>query len=204
VARPESSVAIVGGAGVLASDALTWLLTTGGHRVIGAFADVAELTHATREGRPRPAAIIVAANDYTGNQMAVIEIRRAFPELKILLLSDSASAAVVGCVIDQRVDGLVLHSDGAEELARALRHILAGRSVMPAGWHAASREPSGALGVLTMREREVLELVGAGLSNREIAERLMISCNTVKFHLRTIYTRLGVRGRLEATQLLTS
>jgi DNA-binding NarL/FixJ family response regulator len=203
MAGPEPTVAIVGGAGVLDSDALTWLLTSAGNRVIGAFADVAELGRTVREGGPCPVVIVVAAHDDAGGQRAVIEARRAYPQQKILLLSDTASPAVVGCVIDQRIDGLVLHSDGAGEVARALGHILAGRSVMPAGWHSASLKPSGALTVLSVREREVLELAGAGLSNREIAERLVISCNTVKFHLSAIYSRLGVRSRLQATQLLS-
>jgi two-component system nitrate/nitrite response regulator NarL len=203
VARPEPTIAIVGETGALGGEALAWLLRSGGNRVIGPFSDVAGLTAATGEGGLAPQAIVVAAGGGAGGQRVVVEARRAYPEQRILLLCESVSAAVVGCVIEQHVDGLILHSDGAEQVARALRHVLEGRSVMPAGWHAASLEPSGALGVLSPREREVLELVAAGFSNREIAERLVISCNTVKFHLRTIYTTLGVRSRLQATQLLS-
>ena len=56
--------------------------------------------------------------------------------------------------------------------------------------------------MLSEREREVIELAAAGRSNREIAEQLVISLNTVKFHLRTIYSRLGVHNRVQATQAL--
>jgi DNA-binding NarL/FixJ family response regulator len=84
----------------------------------------------------------------------------------------------------------------------ALHHVLAGRAVMPAGWHAASVKLNPALASLSTRERQVLELAAAGSSNKEIAARLVISLNTVKFHLRTIYSRLGVHNRVQATQAI--
>ena len=54
------------------------------------------------------------------------------------------------------------------------------------------------IGPLTDREREVLALVGAGLSNIEIARRLFLVEGTVKSYLSTIFTRLGVRNRVQA------
>ncbi len=54
---------------------------------------------------------------------------------------------------------------------------------------------------LTDREREVLELVATGITNREVAQQLFISINTVKVHLRNIYTKLGADSRTEATMI---
>jgi LuxR family maltose regulon positive regulatory protein len=57
---------------------------------------------------------------------------------------------------------------------------------------AASGEP------LSEHEQRVLRLIAAGLSNREAADELYVSVNTVKWHLRNIYSKLDVRGRVEA------
>ncbi len=60
------------------------------------------------------------------------------------------------------------------------------------------RLPSPALHVLTKRERETLALLYRGHSNRSMADQLYITENTVKFHLKNIYSKLGVGSRLQA------
>jgi DNA-binding NarL/FixJ family response regulator len=142
---------------------------------------------------------LVDGDDRMCGNRAVAELSRAHPSLKIMLLCETLTPAIVRCAIDAGIDGVVLKSDSIEDLIAALGHILDGRAVMPAGWQAVPAESErDPLGSLSTREREVLELVAAGLRNREIAERLMISSNTVKFHLRAIYARLGVRNRVQA------
>ncbi len=88
---------------------------------------------------------------------------------------------------------------GAEPAARSLRQVLRGRGVSaPRGPRAATREhPAG----LTRRERDVLELLGEGLTNAEIAGRLVISEKTVGHHVSSILGKLGVRSRYDAAKL---
>jgi two-component system response regulator DevR len=202
VTATEPRIAIVGGVGALATEALTWMLTKMGNRVVGVYPNVRELGSVLSAGGPELQAAIVDTDEQAAGLAAVAEVRCAYPELKILLLCEVASSAVVRCAIDEYADGVVLKSETVEEVVSALRHVLAGRAVMPVGWQAASLEPEpGArLAVLSVREREVLDLVTVGMSNEEIAKRLVISPNTVKFHLRMIYSRLGVHNRVQATR----
>jgi DNA-binding NarL/FixJ family response regulator len=202
VKATDPRIAIVGGAGGLATEALTWILTKSGNHVVGAYSTVGELGSVLRSGHHELQAAIVDADEQTAGLSAVAEIRCGYPELKILLLCEVVSPAVVRCAIDEHADGIVLKSETVEEVVLALRHVLAGRSVMPMGWQAASLkpEPPTVTAQLSVRERQVLDLVTAGMSNEEVAKRLVISSNTVKFHLRMIYSRLGVHNRVEATR----
>lgn len=203
MAAVEAGIAIVGGAGAVVTDALTWLLTESGSRVVGSYLDFATLEAALRDGAQAPDVAVVDAEDPGAGPLAVSALRHAYPDLKILLLCEVVSPALVGCVIDEHVDGVVLKDDAPAEMIVALRHVLEGRAVMPRGWHKASLEREAVVRVLSTREREVLELAAAGLSNKEIAERLVISINTVKFHLRGIYCSLGVHNRVQASRAMS-
>jgi DNA-binding NarL/FixJ family response regulator len=110
--------------------------------------------------------------------------------------------------------GFLLKDAGRERLVEAVRTVAAGESLFapsvlqrlvshfverpPAG----AARPRGALAELSEREIEVLELVGRGLSNAEIAEALVISQATVKTHVRHMLQKLGLRDRVQALALV--
>jgi DNA-binding NarL/FixJ family response regulator len=200
VAGLEPGIAIVGGAGALVTEALAWVLTKSGNRVVGSFASPREMGALARARDRDLQAAIVYTDDPAAGPEAVAEIKCAYPDLKILLLCEAATPAVVRCAIEEQAEGIVLTSDTAEEVALALRHVLEGRAVMPAGWQAASLQEDAPLAALSAREREILDLLACGMSNKEIASHLTISSNTVKFHLRAIYSTLGVHNRVQAMQ----
>ena len=82
-----------------------------------------------------------------------------------------------------------------DEAVRELRRL--GHRVV----RAAEGDPaSGPLAALTAREREIAELVAAGRTNREVADQLVLSPRTIEAHLRNIYSKLGVRSRVELTR----
>jgi DNA-binding NarL/FixJ family response regulator len=203
VADADAGIAIVGGAGALVTDALAWMLTTSGSRVLGCYENVGALERALRGDAQTLHVAVVDAEDPAAGPAAVTALRRAYPYLKILLLCEAVSPVLVNCASEEDVDGVVLKSDTAEEMILALHHLLEGRAVMPAGWYGALLEREKVVRVLSVRESEVLDLAAAGLSNKEIAERLVISPNTVKFHLREIYQILGVRNRLQASRAIS-
>jgi len=208
VAESDSSadgplVALLGGIAALTAEALAWTFQQNGVRVMGPYASVHELQLAWPAGGAQIDAVVIDAHG-PASGTAAAEIRRAHPAVKILLLCEVASREIVRCVLAEGIEGVVLKSDSAREMIVALRHVLGGRSVMPAGWQlaaVAADEDDAALASLSAREHEILDLAGAGMSNREIGARLVISPNTVKFHLRTIYARLGVRNRLQAARV---
>ena len=86
------------------------------------------------------------------------------------------------------------------DAVQVLQHVTHGRTSFPPTLLERLTERPDTRGLST-RQMEVLEELARGRSNDEIARRLFISTNTVKFHLRAIYDRLGVHNRVEAAQL---
>jgi DNA-binding NarL/FixJ family response regulator len=106
-----------------------------------------------------------------------------------LLKRSSPEALIEGIKVVAAGDGLL-----APSVTRRLIQEFARRPGPPA-------PPAAPLGTLTQREREVLALIGAGLSNGELAARLYISEATVKTHVKRILMKLGLRDRIQAVVL---
>jgi two-component system response regulator DesR len=119
-------------------------------------------------------------------------IRKASPPTRVLLISGSgrmspAAARAAGA------SGFVSKDWDAREVARAVRTVGLGMTVFTP----AAEQPAP---LLTEREREVLDLIAAGSTNREIAQRLFLSPHTVKEHTSALYRKLSARNRAEAVQ----
>jgi two-component system response regulator DesR len=198
---PEPRVALLGARPGLVSEALSGVLADAGNRVLGACSTCEQLDAlAVDGGAPQVVLVDFDGSGVDGHTLA--RMRHTDPAIRIVVLCAEVSPAVVRCALNDGVDGVVLKSDGVEQLCDAVGHALAGRAVMPTDWDAAVRGAPIPLPALSARERQVLELAGEGLSNAEIASRMMISKSTVKFHLRSAYARLGARNRVEAVRAL--
>lgn len=115
-----------------------------------------------------------------------------------LALLPVASFRILSTVLMSRLDIRCLPlTVGREEFRGAIREILGGEAPVLTVEEVAS----GPNGMLTAREQEILRELTLGQSNQEIAERLWVSANTVKTHLRKIYRKLGVGSRAEAVAL---
>jgi DNA-binding NarL/FixJ family response regulator len=101
--------------------------------------------------------------------------------------------------------GYLLKGSPAAEIAQAIRQVHAGESYLSPRIAAklvkGVTRPGGRTGLLSARERGVLRLVAAGLSNRQIAETLSISERTVKFHVTALFNKLGAENRAQAVAL---
>ena len=101
---------------------------------------------------------------------------------------------------DERLAGLLPMDATAAQIDAALRALAAGLTVRPAGDAPAVFEPlaEAAAPLLSPREFEILALIGEGASNKEVARRLGISPHTVKFHVESLFRKLGAVTRAEA------
>lgn len=192
------------GSHVFALEALgTALEARGACEVVGAFLDLSDLVRGADGDRP-DVVLIDLHGDAAEGLIVARELRERRPDVRIVLLADHADPLVVRSALDQRVEALILKSSSADQIVGAVQQVLAGHVVLPRGWDllSAGGGLGGAIESLTPRQRQVLELVAAGRSNSEIASELIISVNTVKFHVRTIYSHLGVRSRRELPQVL--
>jgi DNA-binding NarL/FixJ family response regulator len=119
-------------------------------------------------------------------------IRKASPSTRVLLISGAgrmspAAARAAGA------SGFVSKDWEAREVARAVRMVGSGMTV----FEPTAEQPAP---MLSEREREVLDLIAAGSTNREIAEQLFLSPHTVKEHTSAVYRKLQARNRAEAVQ----
>ncbi|HEX2467647.1 MAG TPA: response regulator transcription factor [Solirubrobacterales bacterium] len=143
-----------------------------------------------RSLRPDVALIDLLLRGESGAELCK-DLHSALPETRILLLS-GAGAISPAVARAAGASGFVSKDLGANDIVKAVRMVALGMEVF-------GRTEERAAG-LSGREREVIGLIAAGATNREIAERLYLSPHTVKEHTSTIYRKLGVRNRAEAVK----
>jgi DNA-binding NarL/FixJ family response regulator len=125
------------------------------------------------------------------------------PQAKVLILTTYADDASVFPALQAGARGYLTKDTGADALAAAIRAVHAGGVHLDPAVQA--RLLTAAAGTpppdeLTPREAEVLALIAEGLSNAEIAERLVVSLATVKTHVNRIFAKTGVRDRAQAVR----
>ena len=136
---------------------------------------------------------------------ATKELRARCPETQVIALTSFKEDELVKGALQAGAIGYLLKNVSADELAHAIRAARVGRPTLaPEAAQAliqSARAPAPPGADLTAREREVLHLMVQGLTNPEIAERLVIGRSTVKFHVSSILGKLGTATRTEADAL---
>ena len=175
--------------------------------VVGEASTAAEALARVPAARPQVAVLDVRLPDGDGVTVCR-ELRSQFPDLACLMLTSfSDDEALMGAVM-AGASGYVLKDIRGGDLVGAVRTVAAGGSLLDARSTAQvlarmRERPKDPLDVLTEQERKILELIGEGLTNRQIGERLYLAEKTVKNHVSSLLAKLGLQRRTQAAVLVT-
>jgi DNA-binding NarL/FixJ family response regulator len=135
-----------------------------------------------------------------GGLQCLEQIRTEHPSVRVLVLTAYSDGESMRAALEGGAAGFALKTEPPQQTVASIRQVYRGQLVFPLAarrWllrTPALAEPTQP----TDREMEILALVSEGLTNAQIARRLRVSDNTVKFHLQNVYLKLGVRNRTEA------
>jgi DNA-binding NarL/FixJ family response regulator len=167
--------------------------------MVGEAANAGDAIKGYREHRPDIVLMDVRLPDMTGIE-AVIAIRKDFPNARIIMLTTSEGDAEIKRALEAGAHGYMLKSMPPKEVVESIRQVHAGKKRIPQeiAAHLAEHYSDE---TLTTREIEVLNQIGGGNRNRDIAERLFISEETVKVHIKHIMEKLGASDRTQAVAI---
>jgi DNA-binding NarL/FixJ family response regulator len=147
---------------------------------------------------------------------ATAEIMTEHPETGVLVLTTFDDDASIAGALQAGARGYLTKDASREDIGAAIRSVARGQatfdrqvsarlvsglqqSALPGSSGSSGQELPG-LAELTPREREVLQLIGDGLNNAEIADRLFVSTATVKTHINNLFSKLNLRDRAQAVR----
>ena len=179
-----------------------------GIEVVGAGADGLEAVNLVAELDPDVLLIDLKMPRCDGVE-ATKQIRARYPRTEVVVLTTYADDDSVLNALRAGARGFLTKDADAEAIARALHAAAAGQSTLDGdaqrrlveaatSGHGQHNAPAELAEGLTAREIEVLRLIAAGLSNTEIARRLVVSEATVKTHVNHLFTKAGLRDRAQA------
>ncbi|MDX2530957.1 response regulator transcription factor [Streptomyces europaeiscabiei] len=180
--------------------------------VIGEAANVEQALVRVPALRPQVAVLDVRLPDGDGVTVCR-ELRSQMPELACLMLTSFDDEEALLDSIMAGASGYVLKQIQGSDLVSAVRTVAAGQSLLDPSATARlmarlrqdqqPEEEPDALPGLTTREREILALIGEGLTNRQIGQRLYLAEKTVKNHISRLLAKLGVERRIQAAVIAT-
>ncbi len=186
-------------------DGITSLLEAAGYQVVAQVGDGRMALESTRQLQPDLVLLDIDMPDMTGLE-ALDRIKEEFPDIRVVILTVSNDDRDLFAAIERGADGYLLKDLQAHDFIEMLQGVERGDAAITRKTAARlmnrfkkmAEQDIGGANQLTDRELEVLDKVGDGMANRDIAQVLFISENTVKYHLRNILQKLGAKNRTEA------
>ncbi len=165
-------------------------------QVVGEAPDGTEAVKLAQELEPRVIVMDMAMPGLNGMQ-ASIEILKVLPKTAILMLSMYSEENYVRNALDAGAKGYILKDAMDIDLATAIKQVAAGQRVVAPGLLSSMPEADADHGKLTNREKQILQLIAEGKSNKEIAALLELSVNTVSVHRANLMEALGIHRTAE-------
>jgi len=204
VSRPESiRVVVVDDHSVVRSGLAAFLLAFDDLQLVGEAGSGQEAVALCASVEPDVVLMDLIMPEMDG-AAATEAIRRTRPDVQVIALTSFKEEDLVQRALQAGAIGYLLKNVSGDELAKAIREARAGRPTLaPEAAQALinATRPSAPRFELSPREREVLALLVEGLNNPDIADRLVVSRSTIKFHVSSILSKLGAASRTEAVAL---
>lgn len=188
-----------------------------GLRVLASTSDVDEALERARASNPDVVMLSLGLANH--NSLMLTEtIRRELPDTKVIVTGLLASQVDVAAYVRAGASGFIMRDASFEELFETIRQVATGKHVLPnalttslftqivlnADGTVAPIDRNAVRERVTAREREVIDALADGLSNKEIAARLEIAVHTVKSHVHNVLEKLSLHSRLEVAAYLHS
>ena len=141
--------------------------------------------------------IVGCGRGITVRDQQLRRMRRGMPQTRLVAVMPEDSRRGVRRALEAGADGVVFETKLESTLSLAVRSVMAGQIVVPAAGRLELDRPT-----LSTREKQVLRMVVDGMSNKSIAGELYLAESTVKCHLSSAFSKLGVRSRNEAADLI--
>lgn len=165
-------------------------------RVVGEASSGLEAVQLCQQFKPQVIVMDMAMPEMDGVQ-ATREILKRMPKTAILILSMYSQENYVRNAFDAGALGYILKNANDIDLASAIKDVAAGKRVLDPGLITAEREPEDTFDRLTQREKQILQMIAEGNSNKEIAALLNLSVNTVAVHRANLMDALGMHRTAE-------
>jgi DNA-binding NarL/FixJ family response regulator len=186
----------------LCHTAIAGLLARFDIEVVGATTSAGAAHALLQEHKPD---LLVAELDLPEGRDEALQVlalgRQADPGLSVIVLSSTDDSGLIDAAFERGASAYVLKTSEPDVIATAVRQAFEPSLYFARPNERAATAPAELLEPkLTRRELEILKLVSEGRSNRQVAELLWVTDQTVKFHLANVYRKLGVRSRFDAAR----
>ncbi|GHT43616.1 DNA-binding response regulator [Bacteroidia bacterium] len=182
-------------------DGLEKIVAESGIAVLtGKAGTVAGCREMLKAGLPDVLMLDVGLPDGSGMDLCP-QLKAEYPAMNILMLTSYAEYAVISHVLNNGASGYILKNATSEEIIEGIRTVSSGKRFLCGETNSLLKEGRDKQVILTRQERELLELLAAGYTSKEIAEKMNLGYETVRSYRKNLQTKLSVHSTVELTRV---